>query len=115
MAVFSKEFLTGTGNGTQMVLAQIVAGSAETVHTVPASVIDEVWLYATNNDTSSVNLTILFGGTTNPDDYIQLGIPSKSGLTLVIPGLSLDAGLVIKAFASVASKISLSGYVNRIT
>jgi len=115
MAVFSKEFLAGTGDGTQMVLAQTVSGSAETVHTVPASVIDEVWLYATNNDASSVNLTILLGGTTNPDDYIQLGVPAKSGLTLVVPGLPLDEALVIKAFASVASKISLSGYVNRIT
>jgi len=115
MAVFSKEFLTGTGDGTQMVLAQTVAGSAETVHTVPASVIDEVWLYATNNDASSVNLTILLGGTTNPDDYIQLGVPAKSGLTLVVPGLPLSGTLVIKAFASAPSQISLSGYVNRIT
>jgi hypothetical protein len=34
---------------------------------------------------------------------------------LVVPGLPLHNGLVVKAFASVADKINVAGYVNKIT
>jgi hypothetical protein len=39
---------------------------------------------------------------------------SKSGLYLVAPGLMLQNGLAIAAFASVANVVILHGYVNRL-
>ena len=51
-SVYTKEFLTGTGNGTGLKVSATAAGSAVTVHTVPSDAKDEVWLYATNNDGS---------------------------------------------------------------
>lgn len=60
-------------------------------------------------------LTIEFGGTTVPDDNIIVTIPTKSGLYLIVPGLVLQNGLVVKAFAATANVIVLSGYVNKIS
>ena len=117
MAIYSKEKLSGTTNGKQIKVTATVAGSAITIHTAQSGTtyFDEVWIYATNNDQTPVELTILYGGTTDPDDYITITIPSESGLTLVTPGLILQNSLIVKAFAGVANKISLSGFVNRVS
>lgn len=93
------------------------AGSAVTIHTAQSGTtyFDEVWIYATNNDTSPVTLTLLYGGTADPDDYISITIPAESGLTLVVGGLILQNSLIVKGFADVANKISVSGFVNRVS
>lgn len=98
-------------------MATATAGT--TIHTAvagtTAGTFDEVWLYATNNHTANVNLTIEFGSATAPNDNIQLSIPNKTGIYLVVPGLILQNGATVKAFASVASVISIQGWVNAIT
>lgn len=80
---------------------------------------DEVWLYANNTSASSVELTIEYGGTTNPDDRIVVSVPGKSGLSLVLPGLILTGdgttGRTIRAFAATANVINIIGYINRIS
>jgi thiamine pyrophosphate-dependent acetolactate synthase large subunit-like protein len=87
-----------------------------TIHTtgVSATIIDEIWLYATNNDTVPRNLTVEYG-----NGNIELAIPAKSGLSLVVTGLVLrgdgSAGITVAAFASAANQIRILGYVNRIT
>ena len=117
MASYSKEKLSGSTNGNQIHITATAAGSAVTIHTAQSGTtyFDEVWIYATNNDHTPVQLSILYGGTTDPDDYINITIPAESGLTLVVPGLILQNSLVVKAFANVADKISLSGFVNRVS
>lgn len=79
---------------------------------------DEVWLYANNTSAATVELTIEFGGTSNPDDRIIVGVPSKSGLSLILPGLILTGdgttGRTIRAFAGSSNVINLVGYINRI-
>lgn len=99
------------------VVATATAGT--TIHTAvagtTAGTFDEVWLYAYNGHTAAVTLTIEYGGATVPDQNIILSLANKSGLTLVVPGLILQNGLVIKAFASVANVVTLSGFVNSIT
>lgn len=118
MAEFSKQVLSGSTNGR----AILVAGTATpgtTIHTgsTAAGTIDEVWLYATNTDTSARKLTVQWGGTAIPDDLIELTIPAESGLTLVVPGLPVEAAgtaLVVRAFAASANVVTVHGYVNRI-
>ncbi len=75
---------------------------------------DEVWLWAVNSDTSNRKLTIELGGTTSPDDTIEVTIPSESGLVLVVPGLVLNGGVVVRAFSASADVLMISGFVNRI-
>ena len=115
MATYSKLKLSGSTNGKQIkVAATETAGT--TIHTAVAgtSDYDEIWLWATNNHTSDVALSIEYGGTVSPDDIIEVSIPSQNGLVLVVPGLVLQNSLVVGAFADTTNVISISGFVNRI-
>lgn len=120
MATFSKIALSGSTDGKMIKVA--ATGSAGTaIHTgsSTATTYDEVWLYAVNSDTSNRKLTIEWGGTTSPDDLIELTVAAESGLVLVVPGLVIkgnaSTALVVRAFAATANVISIAGYVNRIT
>lgn len=114
MATFSKQLLSGSTNGKPIAVAA-TATPGTVIHTAVSgtSSIDEVWLYAVNSSTTAVKLTIEFGGTTTAEN-IELTVSGESGLVLVTPGLVLQNGLVIRAFAGTASVINISGYVNRI-
>ena len=85
------------------------------IHTAVAGTtdIDIVYLYAMNTDSSDRKLTIEWGGVTSPDDLIEVTIEAESGLKLVVPGLPLQNGLHIKAFAATANVITIHGYVHR--
>ena len=116
----SKVLLSGSTGGMPIkVVATATTGTTIHATGTSATIIDEVWLYATNTSASSVNLTIEFGSTTAPDQNIILAIPSKSGLSICIAGLTLvGTGSVarnITAFAATANVINIVGYVNRIS
>lgn len=115
MATFTKNKLSGSTNG-KAIKVTATATTGTTIHTAVSgtSAWDEVWVYATNNDASAVNLTLEWGTTTAADGNIQLSIPAKSGLTLVLPGLILQNSLVLTAFAGTANVILITGYVNSI-
>lgn len=118
MATAVKRKLSGSTDGMPIkVVATATAGT--TIHTAQAGTTDgsydEIWLYAYNGHTTTVTLTIEYGGATVPDQNIIITLAAKSGLQLIVPGLILQNALVVKAFASVANVITLSGFVNRIT
>lgn len=113
MTTYSKLPLSGSTDGRPVkVVATATTGT--TIHTA-GSAIDEVWLWASNTDSVARKLTIEFGGTTSPDDTIEVSIPAESGLVLVIPGIPLRNSLVVTAFAATANVVNVVGYVNRIT
>lgn len=115
MATFSKLPLSGSTNGKFInISASATPGTA--IHTAAAgtSGLDEVWLYASNSGAAAVKLTVEYGGVTSADQ-IEITISPESGLVLVSPGLVLNNGLSILAFAGTASVISISGYVNRVS
>lgn len=116
MATYSKIKLSGSTNGRPIKVTQ-TATAGDTIHTAVTgtSDYDEIWLYAMNSDTSDRKLTIEWGGTTAPDDLIEVTIPAENGLVLVAPGLLLQNALVVKAFAAAANVITIHGFVNRIT
>jgi hypothetical protein len=120
MATFSKIALSGSTDG-KMIKVAATATAGTTIHTgsSTATTFDEVWLYAVNSSTSSVKLTIEYGGTTSPDDLIEFTVPAESGLYLIVPGLVIkgnaSAALVVRAFAATTNVINIAGYVNRIT
>jgi hypothetical protein len=119
MAIFSKQILSGSTNGAPIKVVA-TASTGTTIHATgtSASTLDEVWIYAYNSSSSTVVLTIQYGGTTTPDNDIRVSVPAQSGLTLVVPGLILrgtgSAATTIFAYAASANVITLSGYVNRI-
>lgn len=93
-----------------------IANTSTTVHTAIATAdgFDECWIWAYNAHTSDVEITIEFGGTTDPDDIIVYNVPFDDGAHLVVPGLLLTGGLVLGAKGGTTNVISCFGYVNRI-
>ena len=114
---FDKLLLSGSTNGKQIKVVSTASGTANTIHTALSGITgyDEIWIYCVNSSVSVVKLTILFGGITSPDDEIEVAIPGKNGLILVVPGLILQNSLVVKVFAATANVLLISGFVNRIT
>jgi hypothetical protein len=112
MATFTKVGFSGDSTGKGILVAA-TSTPGTTIHASTAgTTFDEVWIYATNNDVSAVTLEIEFGQTSN---LIKMSIPATSGLTIIIPGLIVGPSLTVAAFASAANKVSLFGYVNRIS
>jgi hypothetical protein len=112
--------LSGSTQGKCIKVAA-TATPGTTIHTTgtSATVVDVITIYCVNSDTTARKLTIEWGGTTSPDDTIEVTVPAESGLMLVIPALPLlgngSAGLVVKAFAATANVLLVSGYVDRVT
>lgn len=118
MAVISKALLSGSTNGRGIKVAA-TSTPGTTVHTAvsgtTAGQYDEIWVWAYNSDTVDRKLTVEFGGTTSPDDTIEKTITAESGLVLIVPGLPLNNGCVVRAFAASANVVMVCGYVNSIT
>lgn len=119
MATYTKEFLSSSTNGSPIKVVATSSTGTQIHNTGGSPVKDEVWLYAYNSHSTSVVLTIQFGGTASPDNDIKVSIPSQSGLTLVVPGLLLkpvsDVPAIVYAYAGTANVITISGYVNRVS
>ena len=119
MALYSKLRLSGsTGGRPILVAATATPGTLVHATGISATVIDELWLYAVNTDTTDRKLTVEFGGVTAPDDLIELTIRAESGLVLLVPGLPLSgdgaAARNVRAFAALTNVVTILGYVNRI-
>lgn len=116
MAQIQKRLLTGSTNGRAIkVVATASAGTL--IHTAittvtTAGMVDEVWLWACNDSGNAVLLTVQWGGTTVPDDSIPIQLAPNSGDVLVCAGKVLNGGVVVRAFASVANVVVMSGYAN---
>ena len=115
MATVTRRALSGSTNGRGIKVTGTTIAAAVTVHTAVAGTtdFDEIWVWAHNISSRSVRLTTAFGGTTIPDDLIVTTLRPRE-LTLSCPGLVLQNGLIFKARAGLANKITLHGYVNRI-
>lgn len=117
MAVVKKRILSGGVDGKGVKVAA-AATLGTTIHTAVAGTTpgtyDEVWLWAQNNHSANVVLTIEFGGAA-AEQNITVTIPFQSGLVPVVPGFPLQNGAVITAFAATANVLTLHGFVNTIT
>lgn len=116
MPNYSTQIAGGSTTG-KMVKVVATATAGTNLHTAVSGTddMDEVYIWAQNNHTSDVVLTIEWGGVSSPDDLIQQTIPTKAGFELIVPGGRIQNGLTIAAFASVANVISCMLNINRIT
>lgn len=78
-----------------------------------AGTFDEIWIWAINNHTADVVLTIEWGSHDHADN-ITVTIPSKGGMVPVVPGFCLQDGSEVNAFAGTTATITLHGFVNSI-
>lgn len=105
-----------TSNFVPIKIVPTTNGTAQTIHTATNTVgdADDIWLQAVNSSASTVRLTLLKGGTTEPDQAIYVDIPPAGSLpTRILDGILLKGGLSLKAYAATANVISLDGWVNR--
>ena len=112
---YTREPLSGSTHGRGIKVTGTGTGSTVTVHTGQASttLVDVVTIYAMNSDTVGRLLTLEWGGTTDPDDHIDMVIPANgAGLVPVVIDGVIRNSLVIKAFAETANVITLHGFVN---
>ena len=113
---YQKRKLSGSSDGRGIKVGA-TASAGTLIHTalnsVAANEWDEVYIKAVNTSGSPVKLTMEWGGTTSPDDLIEVTIPAESGFTDVIPGHVLQNGAIVRAFADTGDVIVLHGYVNR--
>ena len=110
---FSKVIPSGFGATGVPLTVTDTATLGEEVHTAHATSYDELWLWATNETTTSVVLTLEWGGATEPQ---VTTIPPKGSPPLQLAfGWILTGSDVLTAFADTASAVTIHGYVNRIT
>ena len=117
MAAITKRLLSGStsGKGIKPTGGTASANAVE-VHTAigGAADFDEIWLWVTNTSTAGVKLTLEWGTATAVDGNIEVTIPPEEGLMQVAPGLILNGGMIVEAFASAADVLLIFGFVNRI-
>lgn len=116
MSTYTKISLSGAANGLPIkVVATATLGT--TIHTCPAGTtsFDEIWLWAVNTTSGDVLLTLEYGGATAPDYNIPYTVTAKDGLKCIVPGLILQNGLLVTAFAATANVVCIHGFVNRIS
>ena len=115
MATYTKVLLSGSTNGKHIKIAA-TSGTGTLIHTATSGTtnLDEVWLYAINEYTSAIVLTLQWGGTTAVDHTVTVSIPATSGLQLIMPGILLQNSLEIRAYAATANQVLITGFVNRI-
>lgn len=113
MATITKQLLSTSTNGRGTKVAATSSAGTD-IHTAVgnATDFDEVWLYATNTNTSTEVLVLQWGGTTAVDDEIRVSI-NPDETVLVAPGLIINNSLVVKAYSTTANKVTIHGYVNR--
>lgn len=113
---YKKRKLSASNDGRGIKVAA-TATPGTLIHTALASTAanewDEVWLRVVNTSGAAVKLTVEWGGTTAPDDLVELTIPGEDGFHEVIPGHVLQNGKEIRAFADTANALVIHGYVNR--
>lgn len=113
---FKKRGLSGSTDGRGIKVAA-TSTPGTLVHTALASTAanewDEVTLWAVNSSGSAVSLTVQMGGTNSPDDLITVNVPAGGGLLQVIPGLVMQNGIEIRAFAAIANVLVIFGSIQR--
>jgi len=117
MATISRITLSGSTDGRGIAVAA-TSSPGTTIHTGPsdAGIRDEIWLWASNFNTSAETLVLQWGGTTAiGDHFITVIQPNET--VLVAPGWQIKgngSALIVKAYSTTTNVVNIAGHVNRI-
>lgn len=117
MSTYTRQKLSGSTDGRGIKVAATSIGSGTTIHTASATTTaglgDLITIFAYNSDTVDRTLTLGWGGTTSPDDLIDIILqPKGGGLILVAADMFLRNSLVVVAAADAANVVTVHGYVS---
>ena len=115
MASYTKQLLSASINGQPIVINTTSSLSQNTIHTSIASsnAYDEIYIYASNQSLSNIQLTICWGNT-GSDNQILSTITPQSGRMLICDGMLLNNGYTVYAYAASTGSVLIDGFVNRI-
>ncbi len=114
MATYTKETFSESATGTPILIAATATAGTLIHQSAADSDIHEVWMWAANQHTSPLVLTVEFGGATAAYKII-VTIPAQEGLFQVIPGFPVVGAVAIRAFAGTTNLINVHGFVNTIS
>jgi hypothetical protein len=117
LSTYTRVKLSGSTDGKAIKVAATSIGSGTTIHTASATTTsglgDHITLFAYNSDTVDRTLTLGWGGTSSPDDLIDVILqPKGGGLILVAADLFLWNSLIVKAACDATNVVTIHGYVN---
>lgn len=116
MATYTKTILSGSTDGRGIkVAANSTPGTL--IHTGPTSTAElhEVWLWVANSDSTNRKVTVQWGGTTSPDDLIEVTVAPECGLFALVPGLVIKGNatpLEVRVFCESLNVVVVTGFVN---
>lgn len=115
-----RQVLSGSTNGRPIKVAA-TSTPGTTIHTATTggtgTDVDYLTLWATCSHTAAVNLTLQWGGTTDPDDLIvdARSIPNDGAPYKLVEDLPIQNGLLVRAFAATTNVIIIGGSVLRVS
>jgi hypothetical protein len=117
MGNYSIAIPSGSALGKPILVVGTDTGSATIIHTCSTNpnVYHEVWIWAQNNHTSDVVLTIEYGDSVAPNSNIIKTISAKNGLLTIVAGHRFKGAAsppIVKAFAGTGNVISLIVNIN---
>ena len=119
LAVGNAKFpLSGSSNGNPLAILNSSTGVGYTaIHTFSLGVIEELYLWCSNRNSSNVKLTMSFGDNTFSGETIIVEVNGQQGMNLVYPGIPHQGDVannqILYARASSASSLNVSGFVIR--
>jgi|TARA_Y100000310_G_scaffold103908_1_gene102240 hypothetical protein len=118
MGQYSRIILSGSTAGQGIPVTGVLPSQGTVIHTAvtgAAGSIDEVYLWAFNTATLARDISLSIGPTTATGSRFTDTLPAGelAGLQLVMPGLSIQATTVVKAWVTVADAVNIFGHVNR--
>ena len=113
MAVYTREYFSGSTDGTPIAISSTDSAGAQTIHTCSTRKA-EIYLFAGNKSTAAVELWIEHGDTVSP---IRTLVSAGVGLIPILPGTPLRNGKVLKGYCSTVSTaaVHVLGWVNELS
>jgi hypothetical protein len=116
MAIFSRVPLSESPNGVPIAVAA-TSTPGTLIHSAigATNAQDEIYLEVANITSNPVTLTLEWGGVLTVNHLVDsLTIPPNSPPLSVACGQMLNGGLVVRAYASVANALTVTGKAYRI-
>lgn len=112
MATFTREPLSASTSGTPIAITSTNSDAGHTIHTCDTNKY-EIYLFANNKSTATVDLYTELGDTVSP---VITSISPRVGLVPILPGSFLTGNKIVRSYCSTVSTAALhvSGWVNKI-
>jgi hypothetical protein len=112
MAIYNKIIPSGSIDGAAILITATSPASPIIIHTASLGDIDELWMSGYNTSDAPEILHFRVGSTSQ---WCSTYVYPDQGLQTILYGFCVTGNLELQAYGSVASKLNILAFVNRIT